>query len=650
MILIFSISFWLYFLLFFIATFIAFFIPGDLALRKLKLPAFQRLVLGTVIGMVIWGLQGVLFGYLGLRWLTYVYLLIAFVFWANLFLRHKPSIFKEIRSKKPDMLLLVLIVVGSLIQLTIVWFNGVLYSNELYFCCGNTSDNLFHIALTNQIVKHFPPFQPGMSEVIVKNYHYWSNLVIAELIRVFHLPLIATQYQYSTLFISIFLGLSALVFSQLVKLGKFFALWLIFFLYFGGDLIYLLFFALGKGLNFNISSLEDGAKFLVNPPRAFSIVVFFVGISLLVLWIRKRDLHTGLLMALVLGSVIGFKVYSGIFALIGLGALGLYFLAKRNFRMLVPLIVALVISLAVYLPVNSNAGGLYFTRFWLFENFIVQKALGLKRLELARVIFEEHHNWIRFFQYELIFFSLYVFSVFGPKLLGLVQSRKSLSLLPREINIFLISGIIVSAAAGFFFQQTSGGANTFNFLVSIFIIGSIYTALACYYWIGKIDKRFAWIAVVIIILLTAPRVLYEWQTSTTRLLKHEGLVISNLELQSLNYLREKTDKTALVLVDYRGFDKDFYSPYVSFLADRPMFLSGKGILESHGIETSERERVVDDILTNKDAVAANNTLLSNNIKYIYMSDEDTLLIEKYPRFVKIVFRNKDVKILKVVSY
>lgn len=643
--------FWLYFVLFLISVFFAFYIPGDILLKKLQLPLFQRMVLGIVIGMVLWGFQGIVFGYLGLRWLSYIYLLITFIFWVKTYLRKKKFIsIQHFKGWKPDFLLATLVIIGSFLQLTIIWFNGFLYPNGLYFCCGNPSDNLFHIALTNQIVNHFPPFQPGMSGVVVHNYHYWSNLVVAELIRVFGLPLISTQYQYSTVLISVFLGLSIITFGQIVKLGRTFIAWLLFFLYFGGDWIYLLLFSLGKGLNFNMSSLEDGSKFLANPPRAFSIVVFFVGISLLVLWIRRRDLHSGLLMALVLGSSIGFKVYTGIFGLIGLATLGLYFLIKRDFRMLPPLLVTLLVSLAIYLPVNNNAGGLYFTGLWIFENFIVQKELGLVHLELARRIFLEHNNWIRVWIQEFIFFALFTISIFGSKLLGLFQSKKSLSLLPRELNIFLLSGIMVSAVAGFFFQQKSGGANTFNFLVAIFMFGSIYTALACYYWIGKISNRFKWIFILLVLVLTIPRVIQEWRINSINLIKREGFVIDNAELEGLNYLREKTDKTALVLVDNRNFSMDMSSPYMSFLANRPMFFSGKGILDSHGIDTSKRLQVANTILTSNDERTVNAELSGNKIEYIYMSGHDSFPVEKSAYFIKTVFQNNKVKILKISTY
>ena len=52
--------------------------------------------------------------------------------------------------------------------------------------------------------------------------------------------------------------------------------------------------------------------------------------------------------------------------------------------MIPPLIIALLISAAIYFPVNIGAGGLYFTGLWIFENFAVQPLLGQEHLILAK--------------------------------------------------------------------------------------------------------------------------------------------------------------------------------------------------------------------------------------------------------------------------
>lgn len=640
----------LYFILFIISVFIAFFIPGDVLLKKIPLSLFQRAVLGTVVGMVLWAWQGFIFGYLGLRWLSFAYLALFFAIWLLILLKKHSAVSFRLKFPKLDWLLLIVIIFGVIIQLSSVWFNGIYSKKGLYFCCGNLYDSILHIALTDQVVKRFPPIEPGMSGTEVTNYHYWGNLAVADLIRVFKLPLISTQYQYSTVFLSLFLGLTAMAFGQILNLGRNFIRWLAFFLYFGGDTIYLIVSFIRREINFQMSSLEDGAKFLVNPPRAFSIIIFFTGVSLLFLWLKKKNFKAGLLASLIIGTLAGFKIYTGIFALSGLGFLGLKFLAKRDLKSISILILAFIISIIVYLPTNKNAGGLYFTGFYIFENFIVQPWMMLDRLELARLIYLEHNSWIRVIQYEAIYIFLFFLAIFGTKLIGLFQTKRSLSLLTKELNIFFLGGIIISAALGFFFQQKSGGANTFNFLVSIFIIGSVYSALACSYWQGKIKLKFLKLLfILVIVALTIPRVINELYLNINKIKNEKGYTILNPELDALGYLKTKTEPNSLILVDYNYFTLDKESPYVSFLSKRPMFLSGLGDeLSAHGIDFSDR-KAESDIILNFDSSGSllANTLLKNKIDYLYLSSIGSRVATDSVYFLEPVFENQKVTILKV---
>lgn len=644
----FAISFWFYLFVFFVAVFLAFFIPGDLLIKRYNLSVFQRLVLGTGVGIVLWGWQGFIFGYLGVRFLSYFYIVILTLSWIHLqgkeFLG---CVINKASFRKTDWIVVVLIILGVGIQLSSVWFNGVYLKEGLFFCCGNLSDSILHTALTNQVVKDFPPFEPGMYGEVVRNYHYWGNLIIGELIRVFHLPLIQTQNQYSMFLISALLGLSAIVFGQIGGLSKNFYRWLVFFLYMGGDLIFLLVSIMRREINFQMSSIEDGAKFLVNPPRAISIIILFVGLSLFLIWLKKKNFSLGLLVVFVLLSTIGFKVYTGFFVLTGLFGLLVFFVLKKYFRFITLFFLAVLVSAIIYFPVNKDAGGLYFTGLSLFENFIVQPWMMLDRLELARRIYLEHYSWLRVAQYEIIFAFIFIATVFGTKLLGFLQTRKSLSLLPKELHIFLIFGITVSAVLGLFFQQTTGGANTFNFLVSIFIIGSIYTALACSYWIDKLHPKYKIFLTIFIVILTATRVFQTAFLNIYNIQAKKGFIIDSYELNGLQYLREKTGKDSLILVDYKAFKIDAESPYISFLADRQMFLSGfKEALTTHGIDFTTRKAIVDTILTSHDPEEIRENLVKSKIDYIYLSPLNSTLATEAASFSKTVFQNPKIRILK----
>jgi hypothetical protein len=163
------------------------------------------------------------------------------------------------------------------------------------------------------------------------------------------------------------------------------------------------------------------------------------------------------LFCIICGVILGFKVYVGIFALSGLIALLIYFLIKRKFANLVPIFIAFIVSLIIYLPVNSGAGGLYFTGMWRVEDYvqIAEYHLGLSILALD--IYKQHKNLLRIIEYDSFFFLLYVISSFGLKIFGLVQNKKTISIAPWELHVFLGGGIITSFILGVFFSRIRWG-------------------------------------------------------------------------------------------------------------------------------------------------------------------------------------------------
>jgi len=664
-----TVQFWLFFIAFFFAAFLAFYIPGHFFLKKYKLTTFQRTILALIIGIALWGWQGFIFGFLQIRWMTYFYLLFFLIVWIksgdpksileSIKRRHKPTV---------DLPIILLILVGTLLQMLGVFFLGILTSKGMYFCCS-VNDSLYHIALTNQIVKEFPPTEPGMSGIIVHNYHYLSNLVSAELIRIFHLPLIATQFQYLVLFLSLLLGLTAVVFGQMVNLKKSYILWLVFFLYFSGDMTYILSFFGGQGLNFNTPYLENALWLWNSPPRVFATVIFLGSVSILILWIKEKKLSLGIILSFVFATLISFKVYNGIFVLTGAAALLLYYVIKKQFKMAFPMLLSCLLALVLYLPVNANSGGFIFTGFWSFENFITQPHMGIEHLEAARQVYAAHHNWFGVARFEILFIILFLVFVFGTIILGVFQTKKSLSLFPKELHIFLLSGIILSAILGFLFIQQSGGANSQQFIITIDIIGSIYTALACYYWINKLRSFIKYIVIFLVIIFTIPRAVDVSHVYISDLLyKPPPLIIDNNQLQALAYVKKDTPQNSIILVDniekkpaYIYTKKTLLvvplttgagnlSYYDSFLMDRSLFIDGDystySIVASHGVNTDKRVQIEKTIFSDNNPRLIKKLLQNNAIQYIYLGSETKLALYP-PPFLKPVFKNSEITILKL---
>ncbi|MBI2404806.1 hypothetical protein HYV22_01345 [Candidatus Gottesmanbacteria bacterium] len=476
------------------------------------------------------------------------------------------------------------ILAGISVQVFPILFMGFKDAQFLKFCCGATEDFMYHMELTRQVIRHIPPEEPGLANIALSNYHYWGNIVIGELIRVFRLPFVFTHFQYFGLLISSLLGLTALSFCQITKLKKITAWLLVFFLYFSGDFIYILILITRRVLDVSPGALESGPIFLYNPPRAFSIVILFAGLSLFSVWIKKKNIYSGILTAIVLGSTIGFKANTGIFALTGLAAVFLFFLFRRRFTMLVPILLSAVISLTIYLPTNKNSGGLYYSGFWRFDDFATNPNTGLAMLELRRITYASQNNWLKVLLYNIFFMILYTISTFGSKLVGLLQSKKSLSSLDLEMNILLIVGIIISTITGFFFLQTSGEANSFNFIVTVYIMSSIYASLALSYWFSKMSRYFSLSIVALLVIINLPRAITESQKTVIMVQKSGG--ISNEDIHAMLYIRDHLEKNAIILTQ---------QPFYIFLAERSIFLGKTGILRSHNVNYAKRNEIVKKI-------------------------------------------------------
>lgn len=628
------------FIYFLIVSVVTFLIPGLTALSRTRLSFFQKTVLAIVVGIALWAWQGFVFGFLGGRWLTYIYLAVFGLLFLKLYyIKLKKINLRRLALTKFDPVIVLLIGFGVMLQTSIVWLMGIRFSDGLYFCCGAIGDFMYHLRLTNEIIRQIPPYEPDMYGVVVRNYHYLGNIVVADLVRVFHLPLVFTQFQFMGILLSFLFGLSALVFAQLNKWSESPTRWLIFLLYFSGDFIYIIILLLGRGLDLSMGPLENGMALLNNPPRAYAIVAFFGGLSLLSYWTKKKDFLTGLVMALVFSSLISFKVYIGIYALCAVASLVIYYLYKRNFKMLLPLLLTIILSLSIYLPVNKDSGTLNFMGFWRFEEFIVQPALRLSHLELARQIFASHNNLVRVYLYDLFFMALFMFGMFGPKLIGLFQTKKSLKSLRPELHIFLIPSIFVSLIAGLFFWQSSGGSNSFNFLVSVYIIGSIYAAIGYSYWIGRFKKSIAIILIIAVVLLNLPRIAFEQWKNIKEISSKGGILVNDYDLSALKFVRDKTAPESLFI--------SFDASYITFLAQRPLFLGQWGLLESHEIRTETRRNIVKDISEFRNPSEIQKLLKKNNITHLYLAYGEQTISTQSAGLLKTVFVNKFTKIMSL---
>ena len=637
-------SYYFNFIFFILAVFLAFYVPGSVLLKRFKFDFLTNFVFSLTVGITLWGFQGFIFGNFGFRNLSYVYLLFFLIFWVKINLIDKPKI-PKLNFTKKDLPVIIILIIGVLVQLLFTFLNGIKIDQGLYFCCG-LPDSLYHIGLTDSLVKNFPPYEPAMTGVIVYNYHYLSNLVDADLVRVFHLPLIVTVYQHMVLLISVLIGLSAIVFAKVLKLGRVFTCFLLLFIFFAGDATYILSFLAGMGLNFSTPFLYDATNLWFSPPRAFAVFITLSGLGMFCIWIKNKSNYLGVLLAVIFASLVGFKIYNGFAVFFGLFFVFLYFLIRKDYKKLFLPILTILIALFIYLPVNKGASGLYYVGFWRVENFVSQLNIGLSHMELARQIYVTHHNIPRIIEYELIYIFLYFIFVFGALNIAWIQNKKSLKLFPEELNILLISSLVISLFLGFFYFQKISGPNTSQFLIAAEMLASLYAALSCMVIYKKLGK-YGIILIILVFLITIPRVINSSSAKYFEIISRKNLIISNQELDALNYLKNNSPKSSVILTDNEKLKIEKTCYYVSFLSERSLFLcDANGILKDHGVKVDQRSQDLKKIVKNFNSEVSTRLLLSNKIDYVYTSSDKSVFASD-SKVLKTVFLNDKIRIIKI---
>ncbi len=572
-------AFFLFIPVYVLALVVAFFLPGDLLLRTVPLTTAQRVTLSFTIGIALWALQGFIFGQLGLRDLTYLYLLVV----SGLWLLKRGVKFKLTFPKAPgtlDILSLVIILSGGFLQLAAVWLMGFQTSSgDILFCCRSVPDGIYHLALTSELVNHFPPMEPGSAGIVVKNYHYLSNLALADLARIFRPPLIPTVYQYSSVFLIGFMAAAVIAISQLLALGKNFQRLFLFFTFFAGDLLYILVFLRTKTINLDYTIIDDASKLLTGPPRSFSLALFLGLVALILVWLRDKKLILGLLVGIVTGILLEFKVYTGIVAFAGLGTLVLVRLYKKDWYSLGIAFLALATSLLTFLPINDRAGGLIFSGTWRFDNFMAQSIFHFQTLELTRLSLIGQGQHLKVLGIELFYAATYLISMLGVALLAFWQTKHTLKRIPLELVGFYLAVLTSSLLLGLFFVQATGGANTIQFIIQYLTLAALPLALSIDSHFKRLPKLVFRLLLGLIIILAATRTLHEGLGNIISYSTREKFLFSSDRLKIAAFLADGTQKNSILLI---GSNEAFSATAMSLplFSKRSVYLAGTS---DHGV-------------------------------------------------------------------
>lgn len=655
-----------------VSVLIVFVVPGWLVVRRFKLPlsSWQKFVSIPVIGMILWGIQGYVFGYLQLRFLTYGYVAVLFV----ALLRRRSEISRGVvflvNACKPNNLsLVILLLIGSLVQVLQMIGSGLTDNEGMHFYRVHGQDGIFHLGLISSIVRQFPPVEPGSVQTAVVNYHYWSDLILAEQARIFNFPIHHLFFQFTPILISVLTGITLLVllFTLASKQTRSYRRLLmhfgLFFLYFGADIAYIFMQWLHQSWGFYTSAIDNGATQFLNMPHAMAKLVFLVLFLLLLIWRKTRDWKLGLLIGIVGGVLFGLKVYFGL--LFATGFLFVWVLdafaltrtllsqhknikvrLKDTFVLQSFLIgcLMLAVTLIVYLPPNRGSGGLgYYPLEWP-KLFMAEENLDWREWRYKRAIVEYYKNTPKIIAYDGIAIVVTLLCIHGTRLLGFNGGRKIRNLLGGRILYgFIWFPSVIFTFLGLYTLQKSGSFNVFNFFASSLTLLSITAAIVLANWWSTKSYFLKGITIVIIV-ATMPRIVFEtYKILSSYQERTDVTLISREEIAALSFINRNAKSDAIIQSHFAN-TLDMNTPYTSYLANRFNYIAGQKVLDTHAQETRSRYLEVQQLFGSHNPADYREAFARWNLSYLYLRTQDALPFDPSLANLTLVYQNTEAKV------
>ncbi len=483
--------------LFILAIFICFYLPGKFLFTKLKLTlgSPEDLFLPFVLGIMLFTLVSYILSWLKLEFIILpLFSIISFLTFKN-----NKWIPKSIEKFHlwPLIIVIVLSIVFSLSMLT----TGVYGDNIIY-----RRDDLWHLALINELKNNFPPSHPGFAGVALQGYHFFYNFLLAKISNIFSISIFSLYFHYFPLLIACLWGLG--VFALMYKWSKKISigLWAVFLSMFGGSFAFILRLRGHENLSLDSAfGIQQPISSLINPPFAISIVIIIAVLYSLYQYLQSKENKWLVPIVLCIGLVAMFKVYAGIILLGGF----LLFTFLQSFKKKYILIKACffigILFVVTYGIFRDTSSTLIFAPLWGPHSVLIdnmpwyrydEKIYTFTKLSVIKGIIET----------EL--YSLYVFffgnlgtRILGIFLLPLFFLRKKPSLFVFTILIMTTISILIPL---FFIQsgkvfEIIQMAWYFLFFISLFAAFGFYKLFSFSY--SKILKA---VLFIIILILTLP--------------------------------------------------------------------------------------------------------------------------------------------------
>lgn len=604
-------------LIFLISIVVCFYLPGKYLFTKLKLTfgSPEDLFLPFVLGIMLFTLIFYIFSWVRLE----IVILPLFLIIDFFVIKSKKWIPNNIDKRHiiPLFIVLILAIIFSLSMLTAgVYGDTIKYGR----------DDLWHLALINELKANFPPDNPGFAGVPLKGYHFFYNFLLAKISNISFISPLSLYFHLFPLFIAILwgLGVYALIYKWSKKISV--ALWAVFLTMFGGSFAFILRLRGHENLSLDSAfGIQQPATALINPPFSISIVIVLAVLFAFCQYFSTKKKGWLVAIALCIGLTTMFKVYAGIILLGSLLILVLLQLFKKKFIFLIAFFFTGILFIVTYGIFRDPSSTLIYAPLWAPHSVLVdnmpwygytEKMYTYTRLSVIKGIVETES------------YSLYVFFFgnLGTRLIGLLVLLLSLFKKHKAPSFFTFAVLVmtlISILIPLFFIQSGKVfeiiqmAWYFLFFISLFAASGFYSLFSLFY--SKIIKI---VLFTVIIILTLPSA-YEPYKGYFDAVRSHGSSLSHPYFKAMQFLNSNGNynETVLEIPDKNisAAQKDVLrwygssSPAIVAFGNKRSYLSNEYI-DFFGVDIKPRIEFIRKI------ILLNNMYINNSSEYLSLKE------------------------------
>lgn len=403
---------------------------------------------------------------------------------------------------------------------------------------GQLHDSAWHIALINQLTAAIPPEHPSNYQLTVQNYHYFYDVIVAQLSSVYRLPISVAYFQVFPLVFALLLSASMVALAKAVHSIKA-AWWSVFFTFFVGSLGYMVpWFIPGQVGHESSFWVSQTFAMMVNPQMIFSLATLaWVG------WLLVREpqfakhrwwLHG--MMLVTMAAAIGFKSYGWMV----LGSFYLPFAVLRWWQSKDWRYLGLVGGFVLCsLPVVALITGFKTSSFFWFPLWyltsMVESAdrLNLPQLRLQEDALRAQGSLLGVLKIRLIELVLFVIGNLGTRVLaigaGVWWWRQRRHLNQSYWNVSWLVALLFSASFPLLFLQQGAVWNSIQFWYYTLIMTGLLASITMAELFERVKSKKAIMVGLggLVVALSLPTY---WQVQKLKLGSYDYIQVAHLEL------------------------------------------------------------------------------------------------------------------------